>query len=161
MRYKVALKEITCRGLRKLGQLEAMQEFIFNICNFCFSAPYGRQHDNMEKESCSKSDNYEGANGDAPEEGNMNPMIIEKVERIVEGSLDMVSSVGELKGSPTSEQSTQEHAIAVKIVVFWVSALLKQQEVKEQMQLQRHLVLSMLDFLKITFQSLSLKAIIM
>ena len=32
----------------------------------------------MEKESCSKSDNYEVASGDALEEGNMNPMIIEK-----------------------------------------------------------------------------------
>ena len=55
-----------------------MQEFIFNICHFYLSEPYGRQHDNMEKESCNKSNNYEGANGDAPEEGNMNPMIIEK-----------------------------------------------------------------------------------
>jgi len=95
-----------------------MQEFIFNICHFSLSEPYGRQHDNMEKESCSKSDNYEGANGDAPEEGNMNPMIIEKVKKIVEGALDIVSSIGELKGSPTSEQSTQEHAAAVKIVFF-------------------------------------------
>ena len=135
-----------------------MQEFIFNICHFSLSEPYGRQHDNMEKESCSKSDNYEGENGDAREERDMNPMIIEKVKKIVEGALDIVTSVGELKGSPTSEQSTQEHAAAVKTVVFWVSALLKQQEVKEQMQLQCHLVLSVLEFLKIAFQSLSLKA---
>ena len=78
LRYQVALKEITCRGLRKLGHLEAMQEFIFNISHFSLSEPYGRHHDNMEKESCSKFDNYEVANGDAPEEGNMNPMIIEK-----------------------------------------------------------------------------------
>ena len=108
-----------------MGQLEAMQEFIFNICHFYLSEPYGRQHHNMEKDSCSKSDNYEGANGDALEEGNMNPMIIEKVEKIVEGDLDIVSYVGELKGSLTSEQSMQEHAVAVKIVVLWVSALLK------------------------------------
>ena len=60
-----------------------MQEFIFNICHFSLSEPYGRQHDNMEKESCSKSDNYEGANGDAPEEGNMNPMIIEKIPNLL------------------------------------------------------------------------------
>ena len=135
-----------------------MEEFILNISHFSLLEPYGRQHDNMEKESCSKSDNYEGASGDALEEGNMNPMIIEKVKKIVEGSLDIVSSVGELKGSPTSKQSTQEHAATVKTVVFWVSALLKQQEVKEQMQLQCHLVLSVLDFLEIAFQSLSLKA---
>ena len=102
-----------------------MQEFIFNICHFSLSEPYGRQHDNMEKESCSKSDNYEGANGDAPEEGNMNPMIIKKVKKIVEAALDIVTSVGELKGSLTSEQSMQEHAVAMKTVVLWVSALLK------------------------------------
>ena len=128
-----------------------MQEFIFNIFHFSLSEPYGRQHDNMEKYSCSKYDNYEGANGDAPEEGNMNPMIIEKVEKIFEGALDIVSYVGELKGSPIFKQSTQEHAAAMKTFVFWVSALLKQQEAKEQMQLQCHLVLSMLDFLKIAF----------
>ena len=61
-----------------MGHLEAMQEFIFNISHFSLSEPYGRHHDNMEKQSCSKYDNYEGANGDAPKEGNMNPMIIEK-----------------------------------------------------------------------------------
>ena len=61
-----------------MGHLEAMQEFIFNISHFPLSKPYGRHHDNMEKESCIKSDNCEGANGDAPEKGNMNPMIIEK-----------------------------------------------------------------------------------
>ena len=55
-----------------------MQEFIFNICHFSLSKPYGRQHDHMEKESCSKSNNYEGVNGDALEEGNINLMIIEK-----------------------------------------------------------------------------------
>lgn len=86
------------------------------------SEPYGIQHDNMEKESCSKSDNYEGANGDAPEDGNMSTMIIEKGKKIGEVALDIVSSVGELKGSPTSEQSMQEHAAAVKTVVFWVCA---------------------------------------
>ena len=37
----------------------------------------------MEKESCIKSDYYEGANGDAPEEGNMNPMIIEKIPNLL------------------------------------------------------------------------------
>ena len=72
----------------------------------------------MEKDSCSKSDNYEGANGDAPEDGNMNPIIIEKVEKIVEGALDIVSYVGDLKGSQNSKQSTQEHAAAMKTVVF-------------------------------------------
>ena len=50
------------------------------------SEPYGRQHDNMEKESCSKFDNYEGANGDAPEEGKMNPMINEKKTKLVDFS---------------------------------------------------------------------------
>ena len=55
-----------------------MQEFIFNIYHFSLSEPYGRQHDNMEKESCSKFDNYEGENCDAPEEGKMNKMTIEK-----------------------------------------------------------------------------------
>ena len=95
-----------------------MEEFIFNICHFSLLETYGRRHDNMEKESCNKYDNYEGANGDAPEEGNMNPMIIEKVEKIIEGALNIVSSVGELKGSPISKQSTQEHAAAVKTVVF-------------------------------------------
>lgn len=86
------------------------------------SEPYGREHDNVGKQSCSKSDNHEGANGDAPEEGNMGLTIIEKAEKIVEGTVDIVSSVGELKGTPTSEQSTQEHAAAVKTVVFWVCA---------------------------------------
>lgn len=86
------------------------------------SEPYGTQHDNMEKESCSKSNNHEGANGDAVEEGNTSPTIIEKAEKIVEGAVHIVSSVGELKGSPTSEQSMREHAAAVKTVVFWVCA---------------------------------------
>jgi len=40
----------------------------------------------------------------------------------VEGAVHIVSSVGELKGSPTSEQSMREHAAAVKTVVFWVCA---------------------------------------
>ena len=72
-----------------MGHLEAMQEFIFNICHFSLSEPFGRQHDNMEKESFSKSDNYEGANGDALEEGNMNPMIIEKRTNLLTSQADV------------------------------------------------------------------------
>eukprot|EP01018_Ginkgo_biloba_P034093 Gb_18034 [translate_table: standard] len=85
-----------------------------------------RQLDNKEQQSCNISENVndEVEHGYAnPMEGNTNLKLIEKVEKIVEGAVQMVSSVGELKDPSTSEHFTPEqHAAAVKTVVFWVCA---------------------------------------
>ncbi|KAH9325085.1 hypothetical protein KI387_005263, partial [Taxus chinensis] len=82
----------------------------------------GGQQDNMEKKSCNISDIVNDENDKAKStEGDISLRIIEEAKKLVEGAVQMVSSVGELKGSSTAGQSSANES-SLKTVAFWVFA---------------------------------------
>ncbi|XP_057845881.1 thylakoid membrane protein TERC, chloroplastic isoform X2 [Cryptomeria japonica] len=81
------------------------------------------QHDNMEKQSRNISDigNVENENVNSME-GDISLGMIEEAKKFVEGAVQMVSSVGEIKSPSTAGQSTSGNESALKTVAFWAFA---------------------------------------
>uniref|UniRef100_A0A0D6R831 Uncharacterized protein n=1 Tax=Araucaria cunninghamii TaxID=56994 RepID=A0A0D6R831_ARACU len=83
----------------------------------------GKQDDDIEKQSANISDTVKGENDNTnSEDGNFSLRIMEETEKIVEGAVQIISSVGELKDPSNPKESTTDDASTLRTVVFWVCA---------------------------------------